>query len=100
MPAYTEVEGALERRSPDEIVRMEPWGPPAVRVRTTATVIDSAQPGALGSPPASAPDAVISVLADGGAQLVNGRITAHADAEGRLRFTHTATGRELLAEKR
>ncbi|WP_105968128.1 glycoside hydrolase family 31 protein [Streptomyces geranii] len=99
MSSYTERQGGLERRDGEEILRIEPWGPHAVRVRAAAaTAIDPVLPGALDTPAPGA-EATASVLPDGTAQLVNGRITAHADAQGRLRFTETATGRELLAEK-
>ncbi|UIX29206.1 glycoside hydrolase family 31 protein [Streptomyces sp. GQFP] len=101
MSDYMEHEGGLVRRTADEILRVEPWGPHALRVSATAgTAVDRNLPGALDSTAPTAPDAGVSVLPDGTARLVNGRITAHADTYGRLRFTHTATGRELLAEKR
>ncbi|MFJ8019480.1 TIM-barrel domain-containing protein [Streptomyces sp. NPDC096311] len=98
-PSYAERAGGLERRRSGELLRVEPWGPHAVRVRaTTAAAVDAHAPGAL-EQPAPGARATLSVLPDGGARLVNGRVTVHADPQGRLRFTHTATGRELLAEK-
>ncbi|MGW3409705.1 glycoside hydrolase family 31 protein [Streptomyces sp. NPDC000888] len=91
--------GGLERHTREEILRIEPWGPHAIRVRASAGVLASAAPGALGSSPSS-PHAELSIPDDGLAHLVNGRLTVEADADGRLRFLHTASGRELLAEKR
>jgi alpha-D-xyloside xylohydrolase len=81
----------IERVSKDEVLRVEAWGPHAVRVRSAPEAISDEQPGALTAPP---PGATPEVHGD---VLVNGRITA-ALKDGRLRFTHTASGRELLAE--
>ncbi|MCX5240335.1 family 31 glucosidase [Streptomyces prunicolor] len=126
MTVFTAQDGALERRAPHELLVVEPWGPHAVRVRARAlrnpddTIagrsldgssvthadevgavagIDATLPGALDIPP---PDstATATAHADGTARLVNGRITVEADEDGKLRFLHTATGRELLADKR
>ncbi|UWM47729.1 family 31 glucosidase [Streptomyces carpaticus] len=92
----------LERLAPSEVLRVEPWGSDAVRVRAGAAGIRRTAPGALDDqPPGTAPGAPAAhteTTGDGGARLVNGRITAHLDARGRLRFTHTATGEELLAD--
>jgi alpha-D-xyloside xylohydrolase len=88
--------GGLERHTADEILRIEPWGPHAVRVRASSGAVDPAA-GALESPPRS-PQAGLSVD-DGSARLVNGRLTVEASAHGRLRFLHTDSRRELLADK-
>ncbi|GAA3437587.1 glycoside hydrolase family 31 protein [Kutzneria kofuensis] len=98
MSAFVVAGGALERRAPNEVLRVEPWGPHAVRVRAAATAIDPGLPGALDPIPPAA-DAELTVLDDGSARLVNGRITVVADTLGSLRFRHTASGRELLAER-
>ncbi|WP_329310655.1 glycoside hydrolase family 31 protein [Streptomyces sp. NBC_01262] len=100
MTPCTEQDGVLERRTAQEFLVVEPWGPHAVRVRARAAqgLDDPALPGALdGPPPGAAP--TVSVHPDGTARIVNGRLTVEAGADGRLRFLHTATGRELLAEK-
>lgn len=98
MSGYVLSGGALERHTPQEVLRVEPWGPHAVRVRAAATAIDPGLPGALDpTPPAS--DAEATVHDDGSARLVNGRLAVVADAGGNLRFQRTADGRELLAEQ-
>lgn len=98
---------ALERRTPDEVLRVEPWGEHAVRVRAAADALVPGLDGAL-EPPVPAPRARVTVRQDGTARLVNGRITVEADAAGRLRFLRSADAgdpephpppRELLAEK-
>ncbi|MGP3964161.1 glycoside hydrolase family 31 protein [Nonomuraea sp. 3N208] len=77
---------------PHEILHVEPWGPHAFRVRSAPHAIRNDLPGALTTPPAGAqPEQRDSTI-------VNGRITAEIEA-GRLRFLHTETGRELLADK-
>jgi hypothetical protein len=64
--------GGLERHTADEILRIEPWGPHAVRVRASSGAVDPAAAGALESPPPS-PQAELSVD-DDCARLVNGRL--------------------------
>ena len=76
---------------PGEILRVEPWGPHAFRVRSAPHGLRDDVPGALLPAPAAE-------TRQEGNRLINGRITAEL-SDGRLRFTHTATGRELLAEK-
>ncbi|MFF4381251.1 TIM-barrel domain-containing protein [Kitasatospora sp. NPDC001547] len=95
---YTIRAGGLERHTPAEVLRIEPWGPDALRVRAASGTIDPAAPGALEGPE-PCPQAEASVSQDGSARLVNGRIAVEATAHGRLRFLDTASGRELLAER-
>ena len=90
--------GRLERHTAEEILRIEPWGPHAVRVRASSGTVDPAAPGALDSPSPS-PHAELSVADDGCARLVNGRLAVEASVNGRLRFLHADSGRELLADK-
>lgn len=90
--------GGLERHTASEILRIEPWGPDAVRVRASPGIIDPAAPGALESPP-PCPDPKVSVADDGSARLVNGSLAVEASADGRLRFCHAVSGRELLTER-
>ncbi|MDX6348092.1 MAG: alpha-D-xyloside xylohydrolase [Streptomyces sp.] len=132
MTVFTEQGGALERRTPHEVLVVEPWGPHSVRVRarpvrdldgtvagrsldgstvthadavthadpgTVIGGIDETLPGALDIP-APGPPAEVTVREDGTARLVNGRLTVEAGEDGKLRFLHSATGRELLADKR
>jgi alpha-D-xyloside xylohydrolase len=99
---------ALERRTQNEWLRIEPWGEHSVRVRAAADAIASELDGALDSPAGTA-SVRITVNDDGTARLVNGRIAVEVDAAGRLRFLRSADSpapdsnapeRELLAEKR
>jgi len=99
MSEFTVRAGGIEWCTPHETLRVEPWGPHAIRVRAGSPAIDPAAPGALDVPAENAP-AEMSVSADGGVRLVNGRITVDVEPGGRITFRHTATGRELLAEKR
>ncbi|MFD0327489.1 TIM-barrel domain-containing protein [Streptacidiphilus monticola] len=90
--------GGLERHTPGEILRIEPWGPHAVRVRASAGVLDPDAPGALETPSPS-PQADLLLSDDGSARLVNGRLAVEAAADGRLTFRHALEGQELLADK-
>ena len=115
---YQQIGPALERRTPGEVVRIQPWGAHAVRVRAAADAIDHDLAWALDLPVETSP-AAITVHDDGSAVLVNGRITVEADARGRMRFLRSAdpggpdpaesagtagpasrSARELLADKR
>src|SRR5687768_8083760 len=100
MPVLLPDTGGLELRTPQEVLRVEPWGPHAVRVRAAVTAIESGLPGALDATPPPAPGVEQTVLDDGSARLVNGRLAVELSANGMLRFLHAATGRELLAEQR
>lgn len=107
---YKIIGDALERHTSGEVLRIEPWGAHAVRVRASADVIDTELAWALDLPPerSEASWAQATVDADGTAWLVNGRITVEADTDGRLRFLRSpatpaaddGSARELLAEKR
>ena len=80
---------------------IEPWGADAVRVRAAADQIDDNLPGALDQGlvrDEPLDPAHLKLRPDGGAVLVNGRLTVEAGADGRLRFLRTGTGRELLAD--
>ncbi|MEV0646746.1 TIM-barrel domain-containing protein [Phytomonospora sp. NPDC050363] len=93
--------GALVLNRLSETLRVEAWGPHAVRVRAgrSPAAVEQELPGALDLPPA--PTEAEAVLDEhGGGRLVNGRITVEVDASGRVRFLRTGTGRELLAEKK
>jgi alpha-D-xyloside xylohydrolase len=83
----------IERSTPREVLRVEPWGPHAVRVRSAPETISGDLPGALDLPVRPSEVTVT------GERLINGRITVEVDAQARLRFLHTASGRELLADK-
>ncbi|WP_129842745.1 TIM-barrel domain-containing protein [Streptomyces sp. RFCAC02] len=97
---FTERDGALEWSGRQETLRVEPWGPDAVRVRARlGGPVLRDLPGALdGTPPPSGTAAVR--IGAGAATLVSGAITAEVSAEGMVRFTRTGDGSELLAEER
>ncbi len=113
---FREHDGGLEWRAGHETLRVEPWGPDAVRVRAVLGDIRDDIPGALlERPPAdgariTVPDLTgLRVFRNGlgsptdplpPASLVNGRLTAELTPEGRLRFLRSRDGRELLAERR
>jgi alpha-D-xyloside xylohydrolase len=107
---FLQTGSALERRTQNEVLRVEPWGEHAVRVRAAADAIVPDLDWALDLEPSVAAESVrVVVHDDGTARLVNGRITVEADATGRLRFLRSADStdsdsdalvRELLADKR
>jgi len=99
---FREQGAALECCTGEERLRIEPWGPGAIRVRATLGPVLDGLAGALLEHP-EATDARVKIE-DGSAQLVNGPITAEI-GPGRehgqpvLRFTLTGTDDELLAEE-
>src|SRR4249920_3189140 len=97
MGLLTQLDGnALEWRGEHEIVRIEAWGPDALRVRGTVwSQIRDDLPGALldGGPAQAEVD-----ITPGGARIGNGRIAAEVTQGGRLRFLRTTDGAELLIE--
>ncbi|MFD7502015.1 TIM-barrel domain-containing protein [Streptomyces sp. NPDC059850] len=96
---FAERGGALEWSGRQETVRLEPWGPDAIRVRARlgGPVLDGL-PGALQDDPQ--PSAATVKVADGHASLTNGALTAEIAADGMIRFVRTGDGTELLAEER
>jgi alpha-D-xyloside xylohydrolase len=95
---------ALEWSARQETLRIEPWGPDAIRVRAAIGPIVADLPGALTDPPDS-PDARIKIE-NGSASLFNGAITAEigpdpeaSQYQAKLRFVDSGTGAELLAEE-
>jgi alpha-D-xyloside xylohydrolase len=87
---------ALVRRCGHETMRVEPWGRNSVRVRVSLGSLDDG-PGALLERPAEGGTAT-----DGeeGGSLVVGDLTVELDSDGRLRFSRSADGAELLVEQR
>ncbi|HEX8007806.1 MAG TPA: glycoside hydrolase family 31 protein [Trebonia sp.] len=97
MGVFSQDGAVLEWRGGHEIVRVEPWGLDSLRVRGTLwQSIRDDLPGAL-LPPLPGSAAKTEITADL-ARLVNGTITAEITAGGRISFTHTEDGTELLAE--
>ncbi|GAB2961580.1 glycoside hydrolase family 31 protein [Saccharothrix stipae] len=108
---FRDLGNALEWRANGETLRIEAWGPDAVRVRATSggPVLDDLPGALLDAPPVGKPE--IS-LAEHHATLVNGALTVRVDADtdgsvtpylpataGRLTFLRTEDGAELLAEQ-
>jgi alpha-D-xyloside xylohydrolase len=90
-----------------ETLRVEAWGPDAVRVRSRlgGEILDGLPGALLEGAPVAVPSAKVEVSGTT-ARLVNGRVTVELLAgedfdhgQGMLRFTDTATGTELLAEQ-
>jgi alpha-D-xyloside xylohydrolase len=95
---FQELPGAVEWSGEQETVRLEAWGPDAVRVRTAlGGPVRDDLPGALLDPPPPSEPAV--KVADDRAVLTNGDLTVEVTVDGRIRFARTADGAELLAEE-
>ena len=96
---------ALEWTGRQEVLRIEPWGPNSLRVRSkVGGAILEQLPGALLDPPehpayTEAARSVEVKIAERGATIVNGAITASVSATGRIAFRRTEDGAELLAEQ-
>ena len=106
MALFRSVDGALEVRHRHEVLCVIPWGLDSARVRAAQFRIPTESHGALDDSVPAAPDATITIDGDQ-ATLVNGALTvtvvfdrSQAYPEPQLRFTHTETGEELLAESR
>ncbi|MEU4769379.1 glycoside hydrolase family 31 protein [Actinosynnema sp. NPDC023794] len=108
---FRDLGDALEWRAGGETLRVEAWGPDAVRVRATpgGSVLDDLPGALLDAPPGGHPEIGI---AEHHATLVNGALTVRVDADtagsvtpylpataGRLTFLRTEDGAELLAEQ-
>lgn len=89
-------ERSLVLRRGSETVLIQPWGPDALRVRSTVLPSISDEPWALvRDRPA---DGSIAIE-DGAARVTAGLATAIVEPDGRLRFVHTRTGAVLLEEE-
>ncbi|WP_158849685.1 glycoside hydrolase family 31 protein [Saccharothrix deserti] len=108
---FRDLGNALEWQANGETLRIEAWGPDAVRVRATpgGPVLDDLPGALLDAPPGGKPEIGI---AEHHATLVNGALTVRVDADtdgsvtpylpataGRLTFLRTEDGAELLAEQ-
>lgn len=87
----------MEWHGDHEVVRVEPWLPDSVRVRAGLETLRDDLPGALLVPAETA--AVEIGEPTEPARIVNGALTVELSRDGRLRFTRTGTGEELLAEE-
>ena len=94
----------LEWTGRQETLRIEPWGAHSLRVRShVGGPILEALPGALLDAPdpevAAAGAGAVVEIAGRSAALVHGAITASVSHTGRITFTRTGDGTELLAEQ-
>lgn len=93
------VPGGLEWTGRQETLRIEGWGPDALRVRSkVGGPILEDLPGALldTAPPGAPPTVRIEAER---ATVVNGAITATVSLIGRITYSRSADGAELLAEQ-
>jgi alpha-D-xyloside xylohydrolase len=90
---------ALEWTGRQEVLRIEPWGPNSLRVRSkVGGPILEGLPGALLDPPPRPAETAVEITADG-ATIVNGEIRAAVSMTGRIVFQRTEDDTELLAEQ-
>jgi alpha-D-xyloside xylohydrolase len=87
--------GALTWRSGHEVVRIEAWGPDSLRVRAALDHFIEDH-GALTERPAA--QAAVKILAQG-ATITVGTLSAEVNTDGQIRFLHSGSGEELLAEQ-
>ena len=87
---------AIVRQHGRETIRIEPWGRNSVRVRVSLGPCDDDGLGALLATP---PTAGTASFEGDRARLVVDDITVDLDEDGRLRFSRTSDGEELLAEE-
>ena len=92
---HTHDQAILWKRE-NETLRVEPWGPDAVRVRAALHPDFASIPSALLDAPAGAQPEIR--LDAEQAVLVNGRIRVEISQAGRLRFFNSASGDVLLEE--
>lgn len=96
---FRERDGALEWSGRQETLRIEPWGPDAVRVRARlgGPVLDDLPGALLDEPPAT--ESTVRIV-DGEGRLTVGSLTVEVSAEGLVRFLRTDDLSEILAEQR
>lgn len=87
---------ALLWRLGSEVVRVEPWGANSIRVRISLGPHDD-NPGALLD--SQSVEFIATQDENGGGQLTVGELAVQVKNNGYLRFTRSADGTELLAEK-
>lgn len=86
----------IEQTFGHETVRIEPWGPDAVRVRATVNAGFKEWPGALLPP---SPVTAVRVQRHGTTTVLeNGRLRVELGASGALRFVRADSGAVLLEE--
>ena len=92
------IPGGVEWSGRQETLRVEAWGPDALRVRSrVGGEVLTGLPGALlDGVAATAPDVQVGPAS---ARVVNGAITVIVSDTGRMVFRRTSDGEELLAER-
>ncbi len=96
MEGFYRQENTLLWSKEHETLQIEPWGRDSLRVRSTVNASIGKSMVNVLLPPAQT-DAHISI-AEQGASITNGAITARVSPDGLLRFIKTDTNSELLAE--
>ncbi len=96
MQVFSQQRNSVSWSQDHETLRIEPWGADSFRVRATvnADIRDDLLSVLL--PPAETEAQIL--IAEDGATIRNGALTAHITPAGYVRFLKTATGDELLAE--
>ncbi|MGY5013896.1 glycoside hydrolase family 31 protein [Streptomyces sp. 900105755] len=96
---FRERDGALEWSGRQETLRIEPWGPDAVRVRARlgGPVLEGLPGALLDAPPATGSTVKLGA-AEG--ELTVGALTVEVSAEGLVRFLRSDDRSEVLAEER
>ncbi|KAK4448054.1 putative alpha-glucosidase 2 [Podospora aff. communis PSN243] len=94
-------QNALIYRFDSETVRIEPWGPNALRIRATHEATFPAENWALSEAPPEISPAEQNVQIEEGvkAVVVNGRIMAHVSRGGKLVITDEARGSRTVLEE-
>ncbi|KAI1746806.1 glycosyl hydrolases family 31-domain-containing protein [Xylaria castorea] len=87
---------ALEYRYDSELLRIEPWGPNALRIRATHEPTFPAENWALSEPLPELKDVSVSIRNDEGF-IFNGAITAQINKRGKITITNSK-GKVLLEE--
>jgi len=91
----------LEWTGRSETVRVQAWGPDSLRVRSKVggPILEDLPGALLNEPSRDADQAATAEIGSADATVVNGAITATISLTGRIRFSRTADGTEILAEQ-
>ncbi len=96
MRGFSQESNSLSWSQNYERLRIEPWGQDSLRVRATVHGPIRDDLFSVLLPPTETETAVL--LAEDGATIRNGALTAHVSSSGRIRFVKTTDGTELTAE--
>jgi len=97
MQGFRQQDNALIFELNHETVRIEPWGPDSLRVRTTIEPAFSDDLPLALLEPVAAPAQI--ELGAAGATIQSGAIQAEVSPTGRIRFVNARSGAQLLAEE-